>query len=36
MNTELILGIVTPYGVMNLLNNGPGNTSPRTAKVNFC
>ena len=29
MNTELIRGTVTPYGVMNLLNNGPGDTSPR-------
>ena len=29
INTELIWGIVAPYGVMNLLNNGSGNTSPR-------
>ena len=26
INNELIWGIVTPYGVMNLLNTGPGNS----------
>ena len=26
INTELIWGIVTPHGIINLLNNGPGNS----------